>query len=77
VKNNKRIPAIVYRIKAILVAMMSHLPKGTQYRIYQVLAVLMSGILLETRGALIPALDKANLEKNEVLRCREALQEGK
>jgi hypothetical protein len=57
--------------------MMCHLPKGTQYRIYQVLAVLMSGMLLETRGALIPALDKAKLEKNQVLRCREALQEGK
>lgn len=36
----------------------------------------MSGRLLESRGALIPALDSGGLDQNECLRTREAIQEG-
>ena len=56
--------------------MILNTPLGTNLRLHDALFTIMSGRLLETRGALIPALDAMGLNKNECLRTREAMQSG-
>jgi hypothetical protein len=51
-------------------------PIGTNLRLHDALLTIMSGRLLETRGALIPALDSMGLNQNDCLRTREAIQSG-
>jgi hypothetical protein len=63
-------------IHQAIVAITEHLPKGTNKRIHDALFAIMSGRLLETRGAIMPALTLMNLDPNAVLRTREAMAEG-
>jgi hypothetical protein len=49
-------PALVYRITEVLSAMVIDLPLGTKLGLFHILWTLISGWLLQTRGALIPAL---------------------
>lgn len=56
--------------------MILNTPIGTNLRLHDALLTIMSGRLLETRGALIPALDAMGLSKNDCLRTREAIQSG-
>jgi len=72
----KPIPSVVYMIHQAIVAITQHLPKGTNKPIHDALLTIMSGRLLETRGAIIPALTFMNLSPNAVLRTREAIAEG-
>ncbi len=56
--------------------MILNTPIGTNLRLHDALFTIMSGRLLETRGAIIPALDSMGLTKNDCLRTREAVQSG-
>jgi hypothetical protein len=56
--------------------MTKELGVGTNLRLQDGLMTLMSGRLLESRGALVPALDAMGLNKNECLRTREGIQSG-
>jgi hypothetical protein len=55
-------PALVYRITEVLSAIVIDLPIGTNLGLFHILWTLISGRLLQTRGALIPALAATGLE---------------
>jgi hypothetical protein len=77
VKNNQKpIPSLVYRIQEAVIAIVLNIPIGTNLRLHDALLTIMSGRLLETRGALIPALDSMGFNQNDCLRTREAIQNG-
>jgi hypothetical protein len=75
-KTRSLIPPLVYRVQEAVIAMTKELGVGTNLRLHDGLMTLMSGRLLESRGALIPALDAMGLSKNECLRTREGIQSG-
>jgi hypothetical protein len=80
VNKTKPIPSAVYRLQALqapVLAITKKLCIGTNLRIHDTLLTLMSGRLLETRGALIPALSSMGLNQNECLRTRAAIQQGR
>ena len=70
------IPSITYRIHQAVIAITQKLPIGTNKRIHDTLLTIIGGHLLESRGAIIPALHAINLDKNAILRTREAIAEG-
>lgn len=70
------IPSVVYRAQEAVIAVSQGLPVGTNLRIHDALLTIMSGGLLQSRGAIIPALSEKGLSQNEVLRTREAIQSG-
>jgi hypothetical protein len=76
VKNTDLIPSLVYRTQEAIIAITKDLCQGTNLAIHDVLLTLMSGRLLESRGAIIPALSAMNLNKKECLRTRKAIQKG-
>jgi hypothetical protein len=76
VNKTKPIPSSVYRLQAPVIAITKNIAIGTNLRIHDTLLTLMSGRLLETRGALIPALSSMGLNQNECLRTRAAIQQG-
>src|SRR5258708_5772701 len=59
-------PALVYRITEVLSALLSDLPLGTNLGLFHILWTLLSGRLLQTRGAQIPALAATGLEPTAV-----------
>ena len=75
-KTKKLIPSIAYRVQEAIIAMILNTPIGTNLRLHDALLTIMSGHLLESRGAIIPALDAMGLNKNDCLRTREAIQSG-
>ena len=70
-------PEIVYRTGCLLCHLVQTLPIGTNLGILRLLWTLLSGKLLESRGALFPALISAGLTDQEARRAEAALREGK
>jgi hypothetical protein len=66
----------VYRTQAAVIAITRGLCLGTNLAIHDALLTIMSGRLLESRGAIIPALSAMGLDKKESLRTRKAIQKG-
>ena len=69
-------PALVYRITEVLSAMVIDLPMGTNLGLFYILWTLLSGRLLQSRGALIPALAATGLEPAVVRRAWAAFAGG-
>ncbi len=69
-------PALVYRITEVLSAIVIDLPLGTNLGLFHILWTLLSGRLLQNRGALIPALADAGLEPAAVRRAWAAFAHG-
>ena len=76
-KNVNLTSQIVYRMMNVLIALVIDFPIGTNLGLLQVLWALVSGQLLGTRGALIPALAAIELSDAEVLRAWSAFANGK
>lgn len=53
--------ALLYRINDVLSRVISHIPVGTNLGLFHLLWTLLSGRLLQSRGALIPALAEFGL----------------
>jgi len=70
-------PQIVYRTCWLLCHLVQVLPIGTNLGILRLLWTLLSGKLLESRGALFPALTSAGLSDQEARGAEAALREGK
>jgi hypothetical protein len=69
-------PALVYRITEVLSALVQGLPIGTNLGLFHILWALLSGRLLPSRGALIPALAATGLEPAAVRRAWAAFARG-
>ena len=69
-------PALVYRITEVLSAIVIDLPIGANLGLFHILWTLISGRLLQTRGALIPALAATGLELAVVRRAWAAFADG-
>ena len=69
-------PALVYRITEVLSAIVIELPLGTNLGLFHILWTLLSGRLLQSRGALIPALAATGLEPAAVRRAWAAFADG-
>jgi hypothetical protein len=67
----------VYRINAVLSSLLHSLPVGTNLALFHLLWTLLSGRLLLTRGAVIPALALARLPDAAVRRAWAALAYGR
>jgi hypothetical protein len=70
------IPQPAYQAQQLIIDTIQDTPLGTKRGIYCCLFSIMAGHLRQTRGALLPALDKVGLTSNECLRAREAAVEG-
>src|SRR5258706_9486726 len=68
--------ALVYRITEVLSAIVLDLPVGTNLGMFYILWTLLSGRLLPSRGALIPALAATGLEPAVVRRAWAAFASG-
>jgi len=68
---------IVYRITDLLYSVVASLPIGTNRGVFLLLWTFLSGRLLTTRGAVIPALDAFGLSEEEVRRAWASLRYGK
>jgi hypothetical protein len=66
----------VYRITALLSTLLRRLPVGTNLAMFHLLWMLLSGRLLESRGAVIPALAATGLSDDAVRRAWAALAYG-
>src|SRR5438045_1355974 len=66
----------VYRVVVVLCAVVSGTPIGTNLGLVHVLWMLVSGRLLETRGAVIPGLSATGLSAPAVRRAWAALGQG-
>ena len=69
-------PEVVYRISSLLSRLVGPLPVGTNLGLYHLLWVLISGRLLESRGAVTPALAAFGLSAAAVRRALAALAYG-
>ena len=69
-------PAAVYRMLALLCALVVDLPIGTNLGLLHLLWLLVSGRLLATRGALFPGLSDCGLDAPAVRRAWAALGHG-
>jgi len=70
-------PQIVYRTCCLLCQVVHTLPVGTNLGIARLLWTLLSGRLLESRGALFPALKSAGCSDAQTRGAEAALREGK
>ena len=70
-------PQIVYRTCRLLCHVVQTLPVGTNLGILRLLWTLLSGKLLESRGALFPALTSTGLSDVQARQAEAALREGK
>ena len=80
----KRPPGVVYRMVSVLVALVMRAPLGTNLGLLRVMwahplegVSIASGRLLETRGALIPALAATGLSQTEVGQAWHASRYGR
>ncbi len=69
-------PAAVYRMMTLLCTVTQRVPRGTNLGLVQVLWMLVSGRLLESRGAVIPGLAACGLSRPAVQRAGAALRQG-
>jgi hypothetical protein len=69
-------PSLVYRINALLCHVLTSVPVGTNLGLFHLLWTLLSGRLLASRGALIPALWDTGLAAEAVRRAGAALSHG-
>ena len=69
-------PAAVYRMLTLLCSLVVTLPVGTNLGMVHLLWMLVSGRLLEARGAVIPALSASGLSERAVRRAWAALGQG-
>jgi hypothetical protein len=70
------IPSEVYRICEMTQGIVQDMPIGTNLALYEGLMTLMSGALLESRGALIPALAQEGFDRCDSLRIWQGLAHG-
>lgn len=70
-------PKPVYRVVTLLSAIVAGLPVGTNLSLLLVLWMLVSGQLLETRGAVLPGLARLGLSAAAVRRAWAALGQGR
>lgn len=73
---NKLIPSPVYLVLETLLQITLRVTLGTRLCFVQALFTLMSGRLLESRGAIIPALSNFGFDKRETQRIRQAIHRG-
>lgn len=66
----------VYRTCTLLEQTLTNVPIGTNLGLYQLMFALVSGRFIESRGAVLPALNDLGLAPNEVHRASAALREG-
>ncbi len=66
----------VYRISSLLCRLVNEVPIGTNLALFHLLGMLLTGRLLGTRGALIPALAECGLAPDAVRRAWAALAYG-
>ncbi len=69
-------PEAVYRMLTLLWTLVTPLPIGTNLGLLHLLWMLVSGRLLETRGAVIPGLRACGLPERAVRRAWAALGQG-
>lgn len=69
-------PTLVYRIIEVLSVLVVDLPIGTNLAVFQLLWAVLSGRLLASRGAIIPALSASGLSTDAVRRAWAALAYG-
>ena len=67
---------VVYRVVGVLCAVVAATPIGTNLGLVHLLWMLVSGRLLETRGAVIPGLSATGLSESAVRRAWAALGQG-
>jgi hypothetical protein len=67
----------VYRTALFLSQLVQRIPIGTNLGLAHLLFALLSGHLLQSRGALFPALAKTGLKDSQVRAAEAALREGK
>jgi hypothetical protein len=70
-------PNPVYRVVSLLSAVVAGLPVGTNLSLLLVLWMMVSGQLLETRGAVLPGLARLGLSAGAVRRAWAALGQGR
>ena len=68
--------SLVYRISSLLCRLVNKVPVGTNLALFHLLGMFVSGRLLSTRGALIPALAECGLAPDAVRRAWAALAYG-
>src|SRR5207253_2133176 len=68
---------LVYRINSVLSRVVANVPIGTNLGLFHLLWMLLSGRLLQSRGAVIPGLADLGLAADAVRRCWAALAYGK
>ena len=66
----------VYQVSEIVQAVVRDAPIGTNLALYQGLMTMMSGEMLASRGALIPALDSVGMDQAETMRTWQGLAHG-
>src|SRR3990172_5212859 len=76
-RENRLMSAPVYRINAVLSSLLHALPVGTNLALFHLIWTLLSGRLLITRGAVIPALALARMPEEAVRRAWAALAYGR
>src|SRR5256712_5543770 len=69
--------SLLYRIKSVLSRVVDGVPLGTNLGLFHLLWMLLSGRLLQSRGAVIPGLADLGLAADAVRRCWAALAYGK
>jgi hypothetical protein len=69
--------SILYRINHVLSRVVAGVPIGTNLALFYLLWMLLSGRLLQSRGAVIPGLADLGLAADAVRRCWAALAYGK
>lgn len=69
-------PTVLYRITQLLSSLVEPLPIGTNLGLFHLLFMLMSGRLLESRGAVVPGLAALGLAPPAVRRAWAALAYG-
>lgn len=70
-------PPLIYRIRSVLAQVLQDVPLGTNLALFTLLWMLMSGRLLQSRGAVIPALAELGLPEDAVRRAWAALAYGR
>src|SRR5215216_6493111 len=68
--------SILYRINGVLSRVVASVPIGTNLGLFPLLWMLLSGRLLQSRGAVIPGLADLGLAADAVRRCWAALAYG-
>ena len=69
--------SLLYRIHSVLSRMVAHVASGATLGLFHLLWMLLSGRLLQSRGAGIPGLAHLGLAADAVRRCWAALAYGK